>query len=184
MGSGMIDESNESGAELERLRPYLHVIARMHLDFRLRSRIDPEDVVQDVFRKALEKWDECAESRKAWLRRILLNHLKDFLDRMTAQKANVDLEVALEYSSVRLDALLVADQSSPSQRAANNEELVRLAEALATLPTQQQEVVILHRLHQLKLDEIASRLGITPGAAGGLLRRGLEALVRLLKNRE
>ena len=176
-----MDHQNEGcGVELERLRPYLHVIARMHLDYRLRSRIDPDDIVQDVFRKAIEKWDQCAESRKPWLRRILLNHLKDLVDKMTAQKANVDLEVALEHSSVRLDALLVADQSSPSQRAASNEELARLADALAKLPVNQQEVVILNRLHQMKLEDVASQLGITLGAAGGLLRRGLEGLVRHL----
>ena len=176
----MSPDGNPRGDELERLRSYLHLIARMHLDYRLRSRIDPEDVVQDVFRKALEKWDQCRESRKDWLRIILLNHLRDLVDKMTAQKANVDLEVALEYSSVRLDALLVADHSSPSQKAARNEEMAKLAEALAKLPANQQEVVILNRLHGLKLEEVAARLGITLGAAGGLLRRGLESLVRHL----
>jgi RNA polymerase sigma-70 factor (ECF subfamily) len=173
-------DGEQRGDELERLRPYLHLVARMHLDYRLRSRIDPEDVVQDVFRKALEKWDQCRESRKPWLRHILLNHLKDLVDKMTAQKANVDLEVALEFSSVRLDALLVADHSSPSQKAAGNEEMARLAEALAKLPSKQQEVVILNRLHGLKLEEVAAQLGITLGATGGLLRRGLETLVRHL----
>lgn len=178
----MENVSDPRGDELERYRPYLHLIARMHLDYRLRARIDPEDVVQDVFRKALEKWDKCRESRKPWLRHILLNHLKDLVDKMTAQKANIDLEVALEYSSVRLDAILVADHSSPSQKAANNEEMIRLAEALAQLPLKQQEVVLLNRLHGLKLEEVATKLGITLGAAGGFLRRGLEALVRHLNN--
>jgi RNA polymerase sigma-70 factor (ECF subfamily) len=179
-GNTMPVDGDTRGDELEQLRPYLHLVARMHLDHRLRTRIDPEDAVQDAFRKALEKWDQCRESRKAWLRHILLNHLKDLVDKMTAQKANVELEVALEYSSVRLDALLVADHSSPSQKAANNEEMARLAEALAKLPVKQQEVVILNRLHGLKLEEVASKLGLTLGATGGLLRRGLEALVRHL----
>jgi RNA polymerase sigma-70 factor, ECF subfamily len=175
-----MDFGDKRGDELERMRPYLHLVARMHLDYRLRSRIDPEDVVQDVFRKALEKWDQCRESRKAWLRHILLNHLKDLVDKMTAQKANVDLEVALEFSSVRLDAILIADHSSPSQKAARNEDMAILAESLAKLPLKQQEVVILNRLHGLKLEEVAAKLGITLGAAGGLLHRGLEALVRHL----
>lgn len=59
-----------------------------------------QDVVQDVFRKALKKWDQCRESRKPWLQHILLNHLKDLVDKMTAQKANVDLEVALEFEQL------------------------------------------------------------------------------------
>ncbi|MBI1830575.1 MAG: sigma-70 family RNA polymerase sigma factor [Planctomycetes bacterium] len=176
-----MDQPNDQrGDELERMRPYLHVIARMHLDVRLRSRLDPEHIVQDTFRKALEHWDQCREARKPWLRRILLNHLKDLVSTMTAQKNNVDLEVALQHSSVRLDAILVADQSSPSERAAANEELERLASALTKLPTRQQEVVILHRLHKMKLEEVVAQFGITLGAAGGLLHRGMEALIRHL----
>jgi len=66
-----MDQNGDArGAELEQFRPYLHLIARMHLDYRLRARIDPEDVVQDAFRKALEKWGQCRESRKAWLREL------------------------------------------------------------------------------------------------------------------
>lgn len=53
----MNHDSDPRGAVLESLRPYLRLVARMHLDFRLRARIDPDDVVQDTFRKALEKWD-------------------------------------------------------------------------------------------------------------------------------
>ncbi|MFO0970205.1 MAG: sigma-70 family RNA polymerase sigma factor [Gemmataceae bacterium] len=180
METPMHPDNPDYGAELEGYRPYLHAIARMHLDYRLRKRIDPEDVVQYVFCKAIEKWDQCSGSRKAWLRRILLNHLKDLVDKMRAKKANVDLEVALEHSSVRLDALLAAEQSSPSQRAMANEELARLEEALAKLPLKQQEVVILNRYHQVKLEDIAVQLGMTLGTVGGLLRRGLEGLVRHL----
>jgi RNA polymerase sigma-70 factor (ECF subfamily) len=176
----MDNASDPRGGELEPMRSYLHLIARMHLDYRLRGRIDPEDVVQDTFRKALEKWDQCRESRKAWLRRILLNHLKDLIASGTAQKNNVDLEAAWQQSSLRLDAVLVADQSSPSQRAARNEQMERLAEALAQLPANQQEVVILHHLHEMKLADTAAQLGISLGTAAGLLYRGLKTLNRLL----
>ncbi len=176
----MVHEGDRRGAELEPLRPYLNLIARMHLDYRLRSRIDPDDVVQDTYRKALENWDQCRESRKAWLRGILLNHLKDLVMSATTQKNNVDLEVALQQSSFRIDAILVANESSPSQRAVRNEEMEHLAEALAQLPANQQEIVILHHLHEMKLVEAAAQLGITPGAATGLLYRGLKTLNRLM----
>jgi RNA polymerase sigma-70 factor (subfamily 1) len=172
--------NDERGVELERLRPYLHLVARMHLDYRLRSLIDPEDVVHDVFIKALKNWDQCTGERKAWLRRILLNQLKDLIDKMTTQKENVDRHVELQHSSVRLEAILVADHSSPSQRAERNEELAHLAEALAKLPIMEQEVVILKRLHEQKLEDVSLQLGITLGQAAGLLYRGLERLNRFL----
>jgi RNA polymerase sigma-70 factor (ECF subfamily) len=169
----MDQNGDERGVELERLRPYLHLVARINLDHRLRSLIDPDDVVQDVFRKALQNWDQCSGSRKAWLRRILLNHLKDLIDKHSKGAA---LREELERSSVRLDAILVDDQSSPSQRAERNEDLARLAEALAMLPMNEQEVVILKWLHQMKLKDVAAQLGVTLGAAAGLLYRGLDRL--------
>jgi RNA polymerase sigma-70 factor (ECF subfamily) len=173
------NNSDERGVELEQLRPYLRLIARMHLDYRLRSLFDPDDVVNDIFGKALQKWDQRNPngSLKGWLRQIVLNHLKDLIDK---HKENVNLKVALEHSSVRLDALLDDGQSSPSQRAAGNEELARLAEALALLPIKEQEVIILVRLHEMKLKDVAAHLGLTLGAVAGLLHRGMERLVRHL----
>jgi hypothetical protein len=44
----MRQNSDERGVELEGLRPYLRLIARMHLDYRLRSLIDPDDVVMGL----------------------------------------------------------------------------------------------------------------------------------------
>jgi RNA polymerase sigma-70 factor (ECF subfamily) len=177
----MRQNSDERGIELESLRPYLRLIARMHLDYRLRSRFDPDDVVNDVFCKALQKWDQrdCNGSLKPWLRQILLNRLKDLIAKIPPIP-DVGLQAAAGHSSARLDALLVADDSSPSQRAERNEELARLAEALAMLPLKEQEVVILKRLHEQKLEDIAAQLGMTLGKAAGLLYRGLERLNRYL----
>jgi RNA polymerase sigma factor (sigma-70 family) len=173
----MDQNSAGRGVELERLRPYLHLIARIQLDYRLRSLIDPDDVVNDVFCKALENWDQCTGSRKAWLRRILLNHLTDLIKKHVPKVA---LREELERSSLRLEAILVADQSRPSRRAERNEDLARLAEALAMLPIKEQEAVILIRLHLMKLKDAAAQLGMTPGAVTGFLYRGLERLVRHL----
>jgi hypothetical protein len=44
----MRQNSDERGVELEGLRPYLRLIARMHRDYRLRSLIDPDDVVMGL----------------------------------------------------------------------------------------------------------------------------------------
>lgn len=176
----MDHDQDQRGAELERLRPYLHLVARMHLDYSLRSLIDPEDAVQDAFVKALQHWDECRGSRKAWLRGILLNDLKDKLDKEKAQKRDINRKVALDHSSLRIDSILIAEQSSPSERAARNEDLARLEEALLRLLFKQQEVIILHHLHQMKLREVAQKLGITLGATAGVLRNGLKAPVRYL----
>ena len=71
--------------------------------------------------------------------------------------------------------------SSPSQRAATNEQLFRLPEALEALPGAQREAIVLHHLQGLKLAETAEVLGRTESAVGGLLRRGLKRLHELLE---
>jgi RNA polymerase sigma-70 factor (ECF subfamily) len=71
---------------------------------------------------------------------------------------------------------LAADQTSPSRAAERNEELLRLAGALAELPEPQREVVILKHCRGQTLKEIAERLGRSVPSVASLLRRGLEEL--------
>ena len=79
---------------------------------------------------------------------------------------------------------LAADQSSPSQRASHNEELQRLAEALLVLTEDQQEAVILHHLHAMKLADVAAHLERSVEATAGLVHRGLKRLRELLREGE
>jgi len=104
---------------------------------------------------------------------------------LSRQKRDVhrerSLEAALENSSARLAALLAADQSSPSERASRNEELLRLEQALAALPEMQRQAVVLRHFHGWTLAEISRHLERSPPAVAGLLHRGLDRLHQLLK---
>jgi RNA polymerase sigma-70 factor (ECF subfamily) len=173
---------------VEGLRPYLCVLARMHLDRRLWAKLDPEDLVQATFQEALEHWDQFLGNGqlelKGWLRRMLLHNLWDALRHFQQQKCDVELERSLDHSSSRLMRSLAAEQSTPSQRAVKNEQLQRLAEALLLLTADQQEAVILHHLHAMKLAEVAAQLGRSPEATAGLVHRGLKKLKELLNEGE
>ena len=59
-----------------------------------------------------------------------------------------------------------------------------LAEALAELPDNQREAVVLRHWHDCSLAEIAERLGCTTAAVTGLLHRGLRNLRQLLQDLE
>lgn len=180
----MPTDDAQRGQELERWRPYLLVVARMYLPVHLRKRIDPEDAVHDTYRKAIENWEQCNRSLKAWLRKILLRHIQDLIARESAQNRDINLEKDIEFSSCRLDAMLVADHTSPSEKAERNEEDTRLAEALARLPTHQQTVVILHRIHGMKLVEVAAHLNVSLGVVAGRLKEGVATLRRVLGSGE
>lgn len=167
---------------LESWQTYLLLLARLQLPPEWEGKVDPTDVVQQTLLKAYQSRSqfrgrtdgEC----EAWLRTILANTLTDVI-RKYAPKAGIreqSLDAALEQSSQRLDAILAADQLTPSQRAIRHEELLRLADALAQLPDDQRRAIELRHLQGLATVEIARQMNRTVAAVGGLLYRGLQAL--------
>jgi RNA polymerase sigma-70 factor (ECF subfamily) len=94
------------------------------------------------------------------------------------------LDATLDESSCRLSAWLAAEQSSPSQRAVKGEQLLDLATAVAQLPDDQRDAVVLHHLQGWSLAELAGHLGRSQPAVAGLLHRGLKKLRELLQERE
>jgi RNA polymerase sigma-70 factor (ECF subfamily) len=179
----------ETPPDLERYRAYLHLLARLHLDPRLRGKLDPSDVVQQSLlqaHQALEQFRGRSEGElTAWLRQILARCLGNALRDFGRDKRDVgrerSLEAALDASSARLAAWLAADESSPSQRVARQEEAVRLAEALAALPEAQREALILQHWQGWSLAEIGEHLSRTPAAVAGLIKRGLKQLRQTLR---
>jgi RNA polymerase sigma-70 factor, ECF subfamily len=169
---------------LEPFRRYLEVLARVHLDPRLRGKLDPADVVQQTLLRACaalpDLRGQSPDALAAWLRKILARTLADTVKHYHRDRRDVNLERSLQadldQSSNSLGGWLAADQTSPSHAAQRNEELLRLANALADLPEPQREVVILKHCRGQTLQQIAEHLGRTVPSVASLLRRGLEAL--------
>ena len=174
---------------LERYREYLLMLARVQLDPRLREKMDASDVVQQTMLEAYQQRDRFRGSteaqRAAWLRQILAHNLADALRGFRRAKRDVgrerSLRQALDQSSARLEAWLVKEQSSPSQRAARNEQVLQLVEALETLSEPQREAVQLHYWQGWSLSEIGEHLDRSTAAVAGLLQRGLKKLRRQLQ---
>lgn len=175
--------------DLERYRAYLRLLARLHLDPRLRGKLDPSDVVQQTLVQAYQALGQfrghSAGALTAWLRQILARNLARAVRDFAREKRDVarehSLEAALAESSSRLDAWLAAEQSSPSQRAERNEDAARLAAALEQLPEAQREALVLQHWHGWSLAQIGAHLERSPEAVAGLLKRGLQQLRLLLQ---
>jgi len=180
------------GKMLERFRDYLRLLARAQLPAVVQSKLDPSDLVQQTLLRAYQGIDEfrgrSTAEQAAWLRQILAHTLANAVRDLTRDRRDVGLERSLEASlnesSSRLEGWLAADQSSPSQQAERNEQLLRLAGGLDRLPEDQREALLLKHVQGLSLAEIGERLGRTRAAVASLLRRGLKGLRDYLHRRE
>jgi RNA polymerase sigma-70 factor (ECF subfamily) len=178
------EAADQSASILERFRAYLYLLARLQLDPRLRRRLDPADLVQQTLVQALGGWDRFRGRSEAelaaWLRQILARNLANATREHGRAKRDVarecSLETALDQSSARLEAWLVAQQSSPSQQVQRKEQAVRLAAVLQELPASQREALTLHYLQNWSLEEVGRVLGRSPAAVAGLVKRGLKQL--------
>ena len=167
--------------ELERYRTYLLMLARSQDGVEAG---DASDLVQKTLLAACTQQAQFRGRTQgelaAWLKQILRNQVIDAYRQQRRQKRDVGREVSLEAgvdgSFTRADAWLAAIESSPSQRASRDEELVQLADALAGLPEAQREAIMLHHLQGATLADVAQRLGRSEAAVAGLLHRGLKQL--------
>jgi RNA polymerase sigma-70 factor (ECF subfamily) len=189
MGTIMSETADILNEQLQRHRVYLCLVARRHLDRRLWRLVDPSDVVQGTLLDAHRNWEhyrgQTEAERVAWLRKILLNDLRDAIRKFgRIDDHEQQLHQALDQSSCRIEASLAAEQTSPSEQAQQHEKLRWLADKLALLPECEREVVTLYHFFALKQIEIAEHLGLTRPAVAGLYRRALTRLRQLLQNSE
>src|SRR5262245_3015501 len=117
----MTEDTSARVRPLECFREYLRVLARLHVDPRLRGKLDPSDLVQETLLRAHARRDQFRGATDgelaAWLRQALANQLADALRRYTRPQRDVglerSLEAAVEESSARLGQWLASGQSGP-----------------------------------------------------------------------
>jgi RNA polymerase sigma-70 factor (ECF subfamily) len=164
----------------ERLRKMIAV----RLDRRLAGRLDPSDVLQEVFAEAARELPAYAQRQPVpfypWLRQIAWERLVKLHQRhLFAAKRAASRETALpptDESVVLLADRLVDPGTSPSIRVVRAEMRDRVRAALEQLPDRDREVLVMRYLEQLSMAEIAAVVGSTEGA---IKVRHLRAIERL-----
>ena len=181
--------SSALGRLLDLYKNYLATLARLQLDQKLKSKVDPLDVVQETFLKASHNFHQFrgATEREllGWLRQILARGLVDEIRRYhKSQRGGIRLEENLvsqiELSSQAMGQQFVAAQSTPSERASRREQAVLLADALAQLSDDNREVLVLRHLEELTFPEVAERLDKSLDSVKSTWRRSLVQLRRLI----
>ena len=188
--SQMIQEARSGGDPglgtlLETYRNYLRLLARIEIGRRLQGKLDASDLVQETFLEAHRHFGrfEGSDERQFafWLRQILAGKVANLVRHyFGTQGRDIRLEqqlaVDLENSSRMLGQELVASLTSPSQQAMHREQSVLLADALAQLPEDYREVIILRHFEELTFPDVARRMERTQDSVEKLW---LRALVRL-----
>ena len=100
------------------------------------------------------------------------HHVRWYVDDdLLAEKRDVRREISLEQigrrleqSTARLESLLAEPGDSPSGHAQRNEQEILLADALAELPGDYREVILLRHIEGLPFEEVARRMDRSCGA--------------------
>jgi RNA polymerase sigma-70 factor (ECF subfamily) len=185
-------DANAVNRLLERHRDAVHRMVQLRLDAKVQRRVDVSDVVQDVMVEANRRLqDYIADPRQMpfhlWLRHIARDRIIDAHRRHRGSaKRSVDREQPLvaaagdQQSTYDLVAQIHDRERGPAS-AVGAQEMARLVEAaIAELPDQDCEIVIMRHYEHLSNQEIAQALGLTEPAASMRYLRAIRKLREVL----
>ena len=177
---------------MDRYRNYLRVLLLTgDQKFRhLQARFDESDVVQntlmDAFRDLSKFQGQDEPELLAWLRSLLACNLADLVRAHHAGKRDIKRQqrigAALSQSSVRLEQFVPQDQPKWGGLNSRQEAVVLLADALARLPADYREVIVLRHMQRDSFEEIAKKMNRTPGAVRMLWTRAIASWKSIIED--
>jgi RNA polymerase sigma-70 factor (ECF subfamily) len=184
-------EGNAAAREelFEVCRGYLGYVARAQVETWLRVKVDASDLVQQTMLEAHRDFDRFqGKSEKewlAWLRRILSHNAADFVRRYRGTaKRQARREVRFRDPADSLSPGApepAAPGATPSQEFLQLDNELRVTAALADLPPDYQEVIVLRNLQRLPFSEVAEQMERSRPAAQMLWMRAIRKLKAALE---
>jgi RNA polymerase sigma-70 factor, ECF subfamily len=176
---------------IQTFRPVLLTLAEALISPALRVELDASDMVQQTLLEAYENVQSLSQMEDrpffGWLRQALRHNVLDAVRHLNTRKNDAARRIRvspIEDSFLRLEELLVADDTSPSEVLQRNEQTSRLLAAIQELPERQKDAIILKHLRGCSLQEVAMAMELSETATAGLLHRGRKALVERLEHLE
>jgi RNA polymerase sigma-70 factor (ECF subfamily) len=176
------------GRLMELYRNYLRLIAAMQLNGQFREKFSASDIVQATFLQAHQRFADFRGNSEgeliAWLRKILVSQMMMEIRRYSTLARNVNVERQLhqqiDQSSILLAGIVAAKGETPSQTAMKRERAVILADALAQLPENYREVIILRHLRGYRFHDVAKEMDQTIDSVKSIWQRAIRRLRELL----
>lgn len=168
-------------------RPRIWQIIHFRLNHQVRGRVDPDDVVQEVFLAAKKRLhyfiDGDFPSFFLWLRLVAGQTLSDTHRRHLTTEARSAFREAASVgtdvwgnTSLCLSQRFIAHITSPSCAAVKVELIAEVRNALSSMNEIDREVLALRHFEELTNQEVATELGITENASSMRYLRALERL--------
>jgi RNA polymerase sigma-70 factor (ECF subfamily) len=146
---------------------------------------EAEDVAQQVFLKAFQRFDEIGSSPAAagWLKTVAKNACLNHLSRYRSRWRFFSELTRTEDSGDEAAYDVSATGRSPEQQLERSDERGRLEQALRALPVHQRVPLVLFHFEETSYEEIASTLGVSLAKVKTDIHRGREALRKVLELR-
>jgi RNA polymerase sigma-70 factor (ECF subfamily) len=175
LGAARRGEGDMIGVLLERYRDYLLTIARQELPQELRVKLGSSDLVQGAVLKGYGQFGafdgETPEQLAAWLRQILLNHIRNVAKAYHTEKRDVKREQVIDHNHCAIGG------QTPSRFLMSRERDELLQTVLARLPELLRRVIELRHREDLSFADIAKEIGKSEDTA----RRTWAAAIRQLQ---
>jgi len=175
------------GRLLEMYRHYLTMIVSMEIDGPFQQKFSPSDVVQETFLQAHRGFGDFVGRGEpellAWLRKILASQLAMKIRHHRTAGRDVyrerQLGIVIEESAVTLSEIF-SQRKTPSSSAIRRERAVLLADALAHLPDDYRQVIVLRHLRGHSLVEVAQQMDRSYESVKKLWQRAVKQMQELL----
>lgn len=145
----------------------------------LRTRMDPEDILQEVAIEAMHSWHTLSDagSAGAWL----VTLAKRKVARTLRDQVGVAARDPRREHAMKTDLPVADKRSGPVTHADRRDRLELLELALQRLADDHREVILLMRIEGLSAREVGERMGRSENAVHLLLGRALKRLAEELK---
>lgn len=170
---------------VRRLSPLLLAQARLRMHAQLRRICDPEDVVQDVWQRALPKLaaeiqpieGRCTPRVVAYLAQILTYRVNELLcDMVRRRRKDLSPPGLTSGVGVSVERLPIDPAPAVWKPILLHDDVTRVLAIIEELDRVDKEIIVLRKFEGLASREVARKLKVTPNVVDTRLSRALDRL--------
>ena len=163
----------------EQNRERLLSVIYLRMGPKLRARMDPEDVLQEVAMEAMSSWGTLSDEGNAGAWLVTLARRK--VARIVRDQLGVAARDPRREHPIKTELPLADRRTGPVTSADRQDRLELLEEAMSRLSEDHRDVILRMKIEGLSAREVAAKLDRTENAVHLLLSRALKRLAEELK---